>query len=647
MLHDVTQHKQRTEHMRDGERQFRLLAERSGDIIFRYELDERRFSYLSPAVVRILGYPPEDYYRDPRLIDRTVLAEDLPEVLALADNPIPERTFVVRLRHRDGHVVWLEQRHSPVYDADGHLVALEGIARDITRRTLQVAERESLLAEVQHRVAQLGSVIEATQTGLALLDRDFNFLMVNEAYVTAGGHSREELIGRNHFALFPNAENQTIFELVRDTGKPYQTAEKAFEFADQPWRGLIYWNWSLSPIKDAAGNVAELLLSVVEVTPQMQVHRQVQQLAVEAHRRAAELDATIASMVDGVVIYNKTGEFRRMNPAAERILGFSALDRAKSLVERFAILRAETPDGTPIGVEDRPVARGLRGETVQPTTVIWHLPNGKNVWVSICGAPIRADDGSVLGAVFTFRDITEQHKLEELREDYVRMTSHDLRQPLTTILGQAQLLHRLLSRQGLEREAKSAEAIVGSAERMTTMIHDMVESVRLEAGALTLRLVPTDLGRLVHKIVERFGLAEERARIRIEVAAELAPIPLDADRAEQAIVNLIANACKYSPPGSPVLVRVERGEHEAIIAVVDQGQGIPAANIPFLFQRFYRARAGDKIEGLGLGLYITRLIVEAHGGRIWVESEEGKGSRFAFTLPLTASLEPAEIPEPS
>jgi signal transduction histidine kinase len=169
---------------------------------------------------------------------------------------------------------------------------------------------------------------------------------------------------------------------------------------------------------------------------------------------------------------------------------------------------------------------------------------------------------------------------------------------------------------------------------MAVMIQDLVESSRLEAGKLEMRREPTDLLHLLTDIAERVGKPEDQARLRLETPDPLPPVLADPGRIERAIVNLVGNALKYSAVDKPVVIRAMAGEGGVTVAVVDQGVGIPAGDIPRLFERYYRAESGKKVEGLGLGLYISRLIVEAHGGRIWAESKVGQGSTFSFTLPL-------------
>ena len=248
--------------------------------------------------------------------------------------------------------------------------------------------------------------------------------------------------------------------------------------------------------------------------------------------------------------------------------------------------------------------------------------------------PWRDRGGRTVGIAGYRRDITERKQVERFREEYLSLISHDLRNPLTSVLGMAQWLQRTLNQQGLRREAHSAEAMVNSARRMSAMIQDLVDSTRLETGQLDMHKESTDLFTLVHDIAERVGSVEDRARIQLESPEWVPPLMADRERIERAIVNLLSNALKYSPAAAPVVVRIEQQGDQAIVAVTDRGEGIPAEDVPHLFERFYRTKAGQKAGGLGLGLYITRLIVEAHGGQVCAESEPGKGSRFYLSLPL-------------
>ena len=235
-------------------------------------------------------------------------------------------------------------------------------------------------------------------------------------------------------------------------------------------------------------------------------------------------------------------------------------------------------------------------------------------------------------------DVTALHDLQEQQEATLHMVSHDLRSPLTILQGQAQLALRTLAKAGSESPAqRSIEAIVETARRMNTMIQDLVDSARLESGQLTLNLRPVDLPSLGLDLRERLAAAQsvQNERIRIEAPESLPLVLADPDRLERILTNLLTNAFKYSDSGTEVVVTLTQRECEVVCSVMDHGPGIPADELPRLFQRYFRvSTTSGRREGLGLGLYIGKMLVEAHGGRIWVESEVGKGSTFSFSLPF-------------
>ena len=233
-----------------------------------------------------------------------------------------------------------------------------------------------------------------------------------------------------------------------------------------------------------------------------------------------------------------------------------------------------------------------------------------------------------------FNRMAEQIRLrDEQREDYVRIASHDLRAPLTTILGHAQMIERTPDRVGLVR--KSAEAIATGTRQMNRMIQDLVDATRLETGQLRLERRPVDLRQYLLDLRERLVGTMEVERLRIEAPEGLPPVSADPDRLERILVNLFSNALKYSEPGTEVTVSLAQREGEIVTSVTDRGRGIAPEDLPHIFERYYRARAvRERREGLGLGLYIAKGLVEIHGGCIWVESRVGKGSTFSFTLPV-------------
>ncbi len=319
-----------------------------------------------------------------------------------------------------------------------------------------------------------------------------------------------------------------------------------------------------------------------------------------------------------------------VNRSAAKMLGY---EPEELVGKRMHDLMHHThKDGTPYPVSRCPLYRSLRlmqGIRVDDE-LLWRR-DGSCFPVEYSAHPI-IDGDAVRGAVVTFTDITERRQAEQFRQEYLALISHDLRAPLTTILGHAQIIQRLPNLP--QRVQSSAEAIHNSAKRMNAMLQDLVDTDRVESGSLQLRCLPTDLRSFIHGLKERLNQSGQGEQISAELPEELPPVMADQICLDRVMTNLLTNAIKYSPPGSEVLVRAEAGEGDVRISVVDRGTGIAPRELPHIFDRFYRAQRTRKAEGLGLGLYITRMLVEAHGGRIWAESEVGRGSSFSFTLPV-------------
>jgi len=342
-----------------------------------------------------------------------------------------------------------------------------------------------------------------------------------------------------------------------------------------------------------------------------------QELADRLCEQLAFTRAITGSLGEGVYALDSSERITFVNPAAERLLGWTQAELlGKSEQAVIAFRRADDAvAGAPSGDHDLVCIR----------------KDGTTFPVARTAAPIVIG-GAQTGTVIAFRDLTEVRALERAREEYVALISHDLRNPLTVIQGRVQLLLLHLQRQQLDRASESAQTILTSSKRMDSMLTDLLEQMRLESGATDLRTEPTDLTWLLARIVAQFAADEESGQIHLDDAPPLTA-PLDPARIERVMLNLLSNARKYSS-NSPIVVHVDRDGNAAVVSVTDQGMGIAPADLPHLFEKYYRTEQVTVIKGMGLGLYSSRLIVEAHGGRIWAESVVGAGSTFRFSLPL-------------
>jgi signal transduction histidine kinase len=270
------------------------------------------------------------------------------------------------------------------------------------------------------------------------------------------------------------------------------------------------------------------------------------------------------------------------------------------------------------------------GQAAHP--VVWEFQNTVNKrWYLCIDKAIPWSDGRLVRMEVAI-DITDRRQHEEFRDQYVGLISHDLRTPLLTINLSAATLKLQIERGDFAKAAEPLEAIRHSTKRMSEMIEDMLETTRLESGQLKLHKSPVDIGALAQTVARERG-ATATHTIRC-VAKGAAVVLADAGRLERVLENLVGNAIRYSPAGKQVTISVDAADTQTTVTVTDEGEGISPDVVPKLFQRFYRAGSGDTSNGLGLGLYNSRLIVEQHGGQIWVKSTPGVGSTFGFSLPV-------------
>lgn len=355
----------------------------------------------------------------------------------------------------------------------------------------------------------------------------------------------------------------------------------------------------------------------------------------EADQRAAQLAATIASIADAVYVVDAGGRVTLTNDAGQRLLGLEGPSGANISVDELpGRLEMRHLDGTPVTPADMPLSRALAGETIQSEDLVVRSPRtGREVYLRTSSAPIRSD-GQLLGAVAVAKDVTEMIQLDRMKDDFVRVAAHELKTPVTIMKGYAQALPKIVQARPEQRDRMLA-AINEGANRITELVQDMLDISQLQAGKLQLRRERIDLPRMVREVVGRMAPLAPGHDLRL-AKAEPATVRGDRERLEQVVAHLLENGVKFSAEGGPIDLVVEVRGEEAVVSVRDYGAGIPRSKQPHIFQRFYRAHGGTPFDygGMGVGLYLSREIVRAHGGRVWFESEEGKGSTFYFSLPL-------------
>jgi PAS domain S-box-containing protein len=413
--------------------------------------------------------------------------------------------------------------------------------------------------------------------------------------------------------------------------------ERAADFLTKPLQyDAVLWSLQRAVAQRVAKADHEALQRELNERLVLSSIREQEHAEAEALRRA-QLDALLGNLSEGVLVADSRGRILISNEAARAIMGLRDPPRTASEMRDSAVLH--DVDDEPLPRDRRPLERALRGETFADYEVVSVRSNGARRHVATTGTCMRDVEGDVALAIVIYRDVTALRRLEQQRDEYLALISHDLRGPLATVRMSLDLLRASMADDSdpealLAARLSLLERSERNIHRMSAMLDELREATSLEAHGVELERAPCDLRRLVEDVVENLDDARAR-RIAIEASdAEGYHVLADARRLERVIVNLVTNALKYSPDDAPVTLHLRLETSSVELAVIDRGIGIAAEAMKRLFDRFYRtAAAKSRTSGLGLGLYIARLIAELHDGRVDVTSKVGEGSTFKLTLP--------------
>ena len=359
----------------------------------------------------------------------------------------------------------------------------------------------------------------------------------------------------------------------------------------------------------------------------------------EQQQARIDLEALINTSPVGVVVFDaRTGMPVSANREARRLME-GLLDEGQRSDDLLDVVTCVRGDGSEVSLRELPLAEVLgSGETVRAEEIALRVPDGRSVSLLLNASPIHAEDGRVASFVITLQDMTPLEEQERLRAEFLAMVSHELRMPLTSVMGAGTTLLNAAANLDPAEMTQFHRIIVDRAEHMRYLIGDLLDVARIETGTLPVNPEPSELYPLVEEAGSRFRNADARNPLEVELADGLPQVMADRRRIVQVLSNLLSNAAGYSPGGSPILVTAVRYGVHVAVSVADRGRGIPAELLPELFRKFSRASGeatASGVDGSGLGLAICKGIVESHGGRIWAESNgPGHGSRFTFTLPV-------------
>jgi PAS domain S-box-containing protein len=618
--------------------------------------------YVSPGIADLTGYSPSEWSEQPELYSKLLHPEDRDRALPAVEQTVNGTPVSLdyRLFARDGRLVWVREESAMVRDPKGEPLYSQTFLRDIgelkraeDRRELLEAAERAAASESAERQSRLDFVRRAGDELAGTLDRDGALTRLAELVVADfadwcvidvvddGNELRRVAAARAEMAKpggrGPKSEPEDGVRAVVESGRArilpklgegsrgervkFLGALEARSVISVPlWarkqslgaltmarteRGPVYSANDLALAEDLAARIALAL-------DRARLYREVEERADAAR--------VLEHVADGVLLLDRNGVVRLWNPAAEAITFIDAED----VVGHPA---TEAIPGWKGAVDSVPVSA-----TPDPghDEVLIPIETSKGErWISISGVRFFG------GTVYAFRDMTDARQLEEIKADFIATASHELRTPLAAVYGAAQTLLRhdfALDEVGRER---FVSLIADESERLGRIVNEILLANQLDAGRLDIEFEPFDPRDLVERVVEATRTyAPPPVKLKVDAPEGLPRVSADLDKVRQVLVNLVENAIKYSPDGGEVEVGAKAREEFIRFHVRDEGLGVAPEEQERIFEKFYRAdpQMTRGVGGTGLGLYICKELIGRMGGRIWVESNSGKGSTFVFEL---------------
>jgi PAS domain S-box-containing protein len=492
---------------------------------------------------------------------------------------------------------------------------------------------------------QYEAIFSNLPVGLSYLTTDMRYIRINPYLEDKIGKSSEEVEGLFCYevvGMFKDDQTRKGAEKICDpcgvktaidTGKPYKFIRKSRE-------GLIVENTGV-PVKDDTGKIIGVIEIINEITEMVllqerlkshadELERTVEEKTRELRKSRAFLNNLVEGITDAVFTLDSEGRITYANTSAGRML---------SVPEGGLTLRPliDTIPEADVGLFK--TALEMAVDTGKPTQdmrirLIKHDGTGLHSLMSISALP-SSDEGARV--VCVCKDVTRERELETDKAEFIQMLSHDLKTPLTAVTGYSALMldGELGSIDGMMKD--SAQGIFNNARKMSRLLEDFLSAEKIGDVSVKLRARRVDIGVLLANVVEGMSpiFADKSINLSSNIPESLPGIHGDPDKLERVFANLLNNAVKYTYQGSRVGVDAERENGHIIVKVWDTGPGIPAEDIPNLFEKYFRAKDRTQgASGTGLGLYIARAITEAHGGSIDVKSRDGAGSVFEVRLPV-------------
>ncbi|MBW4085390.1 PAS domain S-box protein [Paenibacillus sp. S150] len=638
MMQDITERQQMERQLRESERNYRLMSENSMDLISRHAVGDSIFVYCSAASRSLLGYEPEEMVGTSALdyVHPDELAE-VKKVMAGSEHSGSIPVITYRYRRRNGSYAWFETNSRYIYDEDGRILEFISVSRDITERK----RFESMLQESEQRYK---SLFEYNPSAVYSMNLRGDYLTANANLQELTGYALDELVGMHYKTIVHEKDAaRTLHHFtLASQGEP-----QSYDLTLIHKEGhMVEINTTKIPIIVDKQVVGVYGISR-DITERIRYTGQIEKLS-------NEYTLILNAVSEGIFGLDTEGRVTFINPAGAQLLGFEQDEiMGRSYVDH---IRQTASDAIHYRPEDSPLIRVIRaGESQRSMDAVLWRKDGSSFLAEYQATPLF-DKGERKGAVVVFRDITDEQeiirakesaeKADQAKSEFLAVMSHELRTPMNGIMGMTDLL----AETELNEEQRGyAEIISQSSASLLYILNEILDFSKIEAGKMTLVHEPVSVKTVMETVTELFSIKakEKHVRLSFRIAGDVPELVMgDADRLRQVLVNLVSNAVKFTEEGE-VSIDAETEfcpyarKLSLKFSVRDTGIGIPPEKQPLLFQSFSQLHPSinRKYGGTGLGLAICKRLVELMGGAIGVESTEGEGSNFYFTLPLGTDVE--------
>jgi PAS domain S-box-containing protein len=577
--------------------------------------------------------------------------ESFPNARILAGEVLsPAQPMEITQLDRQGERVCLRVTGGPLRDPQGHLVGAVTICRDITERN----RAERTLRQQAQQLQLQAELIDRAHDAILVRDPHSRILSWNRGAQHLYGWTAQETLGRVTHELLQTSFPVSLADVEAHLEREGQWEGELRHRCRDGSEVLVESRHVL--FRDAGGRPTAILEINRDITQRRRLEALQRQLQAATQAQLALLQLVLDELPSSVyLVQGSNARLVLANRTATTVWGAAwAHNQPMSEFLKENDIRILGLDGKALPPEQRATWRALHeGQAVYQYQEIIGRPDGQTLPMLVNAIPLTlsplllgledasllATEGSEPVALVVYQDVTALKEVERLKDEFIGIATHELRAPLTVLNSAVQTLH-FQQQQGrgmpLDEWQREALATIEEAtQQMVALSAALLDITRLQGGRLQMHPEPVDLVALSRRVIKRLQRTTQRHRLSLHTSQERLIIALDAGRMEQVLTNLLSNAIKYNPHGGPIEVSVwaEREVREVVLSIRDEGIGIPAQQQATIFGRFVRATNARTIAGTGLGLYLCRSLVELHGGRLWFESIEGRGSTFFMALP--------------